>query len=175
MANQKQKERDELATLDKKYQEEKKARFALENQLAQEKKQREELERRSQSPLNAQLVKAQNAAAGNSQLSTSSPPPAYASVVSNTTSNQKGPAECSGDLCKKRLRDYENEARLLHEECRKKQDRILMLECEMKVSQERRCLATGRQGQKFDFFVCFVDDDEVQGHGKQGGHIDGCR
>lgn len=41
--------------------------------------------------------------------------------------------ECCTEYCRKRLKEYENENRLLTEDCLKKQERLVMLECELKT------------------------------------------
>ena len=111
---QTQKEKDDLELLEKRLQEEKRTRFTLETQLSQEKKLRE-----------SQEIQLQELMQKNVEISVKTDP----APITNKCSNR---AECSADLCKKKLKEIETENKKLAEELRKKQERVLMLECDMK-------------------------------------------
>jgi len=108
LTSQGQKEKDELDTLEKRYQDEKRQRQSLEGQLAQEKKYRE-----SQDMQIADLKKSM-------------------SSIDSTIKAQKQAGGCKMEQCSKRIREVEIENEKMSEEMRKKQDRVLMLECELK-------------------------------------------
>ena len=125
----KQKEKDELDTMEKRLQEEKRSRTFLEMQLSQERKLRENQERLNAVTNNVNKnTKPVMSSVENQGLITA------ASVVAGTAVAQ---VSCT-ENCKKKTQDYENENKLLNEECRKKQERLVMLECEVKNQAKQR-------------------------------------
>ncbi len=137
----KQKEKDELDLIEKRLQEEKRVRTFLEMQLSQERKLRENQERQ-QSAASVNVNKttkpvltfehqgAITAASVVAGTATAAAAAAAAAVASSQVS-------CT-EHCKKKTQDYENENKLLNEECRKKQERLVMLECEVKNQAKQR-------------------------------------
>jgi hypothetical protein len=101
LQSQKQREKEDYSSLEKRLQEEQKLRFVLEAQLNQEKKLRETQER--------QLKTVQKG---------------LFSKQETTSSN------CCTEICKKKTRDYEDEILKLVDECRKKQERCIIIENE---------------------------------------------
>jgi hypothetical protein len=120
---QKQKEKEEMSMLEKRLQEEKRARFNLEAQLSQEKKQREvQQQQQHQQVMPPSLM----------TLMTNS---ADAGHLNNSSSNNHKLTEagCSDMCCRKKLKELENENRQLNDECRIKQERINSIELDLKT------------------------------------------
>lgn len=109
---QKQKDKEEMGLLEKRLQEEKRTRFSLESQLMQEKKLRE-----SQPGPGVNM-----------------PPLTPVSLVADTTTSKLANAAIESDAssARKKNKELENENKKLNEECRLKQDKINLLELELK-------------------------------------------
>jgi hypothetical protein len=138
----KQKEKDELDLIEKRLQEEKRVRTFLEMQLSQERKLRENQERQ-QNAASVNVNKTtkpvltfehQGAITAASVVAGTATAAAAAAAAAIAASSQ---VSCT-EHCKKKTQDYENENKLLNEECRKKQERLVMLECELKNQAKQR-------------------------------------
>jgi hypothetical protein len=112
---QKQKEKEELSLAEKRLQEEKKLRASLEKQMAEDKKSRESHER--------QLQAANRSSKNNSTSSNK--------LNGSDSNGHHHNSEC-GEACQKKVRDFELENKALKDECNRKQERLNVLENELK-------------------------------------------
>lgn len=113
---QTQKEKDDSELFEKRLQDEKRVRQNLEVELAKEKKLRESQE--------LQILELKKNATTSSNKA-------------QKKANQ-GETTCKGEQCAKRIKDIELESKKINEEMRKKQDRVMMLECEIKSMNRSR-------------------------------------
>ena len=112
VSQQKQKEKEDLTAMERKLAEEKKLKASLEKQLAEEKKSREFQERQIKSSLAAQ------------QQLNSKTGPSFEHSKLNMTGSSNGTS--------RRLSEIEAENRRLDEECGRRQEKIMLLEAELK-------------------------------------------
>lgn len=115
LATQTQKNKEDMDSMEKQLQEEKRLRTSFETQLTQEKKIRESIESKLQ-----ELNKKHNTHNETPNVKQKSPP--TPSIIS----------ECN-EKCSKKLKEFECENKRIAEDLRKKQDRVTMLETEMKT------------------------------------------
>ncbi len=116
---QKQKEKEEI---EKKFNEERKQKQLIEKILLDEKRARESQERQLQQQLLKQQTKQQQQ---NGETNKSS--------LHNGSINGNCDLSNCTEMCKRRLRDMEHENKKWENECMKRQERIFMLESELKT------------------------------------------
>jgi hypothetical protein len=122
LSQQKLKEKEEFNVLEKKFQEEKKVRASLEKQLADDKKSRESQERQ----MLALKMNTSSKVNGNNGANTNG------SHFYYQQHQNDGGMHCTMEACRKKARELEAENKRLEEECNRKQDRMSVLDSELK-------------------------------------------
>ena len=131
MTTQAQKEKDDSeSVMEKRLQEEKRCRQSLESQLANEKKCREAQDLQISDLKKNNNINNNNVSNGNGghhHLHNN------ISVISSKSQKSVGDLfQCKAEQCVKRISQIEMENKKICEEMRKKHDRVMMLECEIK-------------------------------------------